>query len=89
MIEKIDSSQNPDILEKPSPRQPDSTGAVPNSQEDASLQVDYAAFIDAATQTPQTDAEAVRQAEELLASGQLESSQNVQGAAENIVEFGI
>ena len=89
MIEKIDSSQTPDFLEKPSSRQPDSTSAVPNSQEDASLQVDYATFIDTATQGPQTDTEAVRRAEELLASGQLENSQNVQEAAEDIVEFGI
>jgi len=89
MIEKIDSGQIPDILEKSSPMQPNSPGAVPNSQEDASLQVDYATFIDTATQGPQTDTEAVRRAEELLASGQLENSQNVQEAAEDIVEFGI
>ncbi len=89
MIEKIESNQIPDILEKSSPGQPNSTGAVPNNQEDASLQVDYATFIETAMQTPQTDAEAVRQAEELLASGQLESSENVQKTAEDIVEFGI
>ena len=89
MIEKIDSSQIPDVLEKSPLKQPNSSGAVPNSQEDASLQVDYAAFIETAMQTPQTDEQAVRQAEELLASGQLENPQNVQEAAENIAELGI
>jgi hypothetical protein len=89
MIEKIDSSQIPDILEKSSLKQFNSTGAIPNSQDDASLQVDYAAFLDTATPSPQTDAQAIQRAQELLASGQLENPQNVREAAENIAEFGI
>jgi len=54
-----------------------------------SLQLDYASFIDKATKTTQTDTNAVERAQELLLSGQLESSQNTREAAENILKFGI
>ncbi len=90
MIEKIDTSQIQDILGKSSSGQPDSAKAPSNIGADASLQLDYDSFIDRAMQTtPQTDAEAVRHAQELLLSGELESQQNIRAAAENIVNFGI
>ena len=89
MIEKIDTSQIQDILEKSSSGQPDSARAPSNIGADASLQLDCDSFIDRAMQAPQTDAEAVRQAQELLLSGELESQQNIRAAAENIVNLGI
>jgi len=88
MIEKINTSQIQDLLEKLSPKQP-TAGAPPNNAADASLQLDYASFIDKATQTPQTDTKAVQRAQELLISGQLENPQNIRVAAENISKFGI
>ena len=88
MIEKIDTNQ-PLIKSGASSEQPDPAKAFPNNSADVSLQVDYASFINKATQIPQTDTKAVQRAQELLLSGQLESPENVQAAAENIAEFGI
>lgn len=89
MIEKIDTSQIQDILGKSSSGQPDSAKAPSNIGADASLQLNCDSLIDRAMQTPQTDDEAVRQAQELLLSGELESQQNIRAAAENIVNLGI
>lgn len=89
MIDKIDNNQIQDFWEKPSSVQPNSVENLPNDDADASLQVDYASLIDKAVHIQQTDAEAVQRAQELLSTGQLESPENIQAAAENIVEFGI
>ena len=89
MIEKIDPNQIRDILEKPSSKQPDCDKTPPSNEVDASLQADYASLIEKAMQAPGADAEVVQQAQELLLSGQLESSENIRAAAENIIKFGI
>jgi len=89
MIEKIDTSQIQEPLEKSSPRRPNAAADPPNNDADVSLQLNYASFIDEAVQTPQTNTEAVQQAQELLMAGQLESPQNIRAAAENILKFGI
>ena len=89
MIEKINSNRIQDLLGKSLSEQPGSTGAASNNDADVSLQVDYASFIDKAAQIQQTDTKAVQRAQELLLSGQLESPENIQAAAENIVDFGI
>ncbi len=89
MIDKINNNNIRDILGQSLHTKPGSAGAVPNNNEDVSLQVDYAALIDKAMQAQQPDAEAVQRAKELLLSGQLESPQNIRSAAENILELGI
>lgn len=89
MIEKINISQIQDPLEKLSSKQPTPAGAPLNNAADVSLQLNYASFIDKATQTPQTDTKAIQQAQELLMSGQLENPQNIRAAAENILKLGI
>ena len=86
---KIDTNQIQELLQKPSLSQPGSTKALPNNSADASLQVDFASLIDQANQTPQEDTEAVQRAQELLLSGQLDSPENIQAAAENIINLGI
>ncbi len=86
---EIDTNQIQGFLEKPSLSQPGSAKALPNNDADASLQVDFASLIDQANQTPQEDTEAVQRAQELLLSGQLDSPENIQAAAENIINFGI
>ena len=89
MIEKIDTNQIKDVLEK-SPFQQSEPAKSPSSDNiDASLQITYDSLIEQAIQTQQTDDEAVQQAEELLASGQLESPENIMAAAENIIDLGI
>jgi len=89
MIEKLDANQIHGFLEKSSSSQPNSAAAHPDNDVDASLQVDYASFIDGAMQIPQTDTQTVQKARELLLSSQLESPENILQAAENIITFGI
>jgi len=89
MIEKVDTNQIQNLLEKPSSRMPSSTPALSGDDADVSVQVDYASFIDSAMQTPETDSLAVEKARQLLVSGQLESPENIKQAAENIITFGI
>jgi len=89
MIEKVDTNQIQGFLEKSSSRQPNSTAALPDNDVDASIQVDYASFIDRAMQTPQTDSKAIKRARELLLSGQLESLKNIKRAAKNMIILGI
>ena len=89
MIENINTNQPQNLLENSSSSQPDSAGAAQNNQPDVSLKVEYASLIDKAAQIQQTDTNALQQAKELLASGQLESPQNFQEAAENIINFDI
>jgi len=89
MIEKVDTNQIQNFLEKPSSRMTGSTPAVSGSDADVSVQVDYASFIDTAMQAPKTDSQAIEKARQLLVSGQLESPENIRQAAENIVTFGI
>jgi len=89
MIEKVDTNQIQGFLEKSSSRQTNSTAALPGNDEDVSIQVDYASFIDRAMQTPQTDSKAIKRARELLLSGQLESLKNFKRAAKKILTCGI
>lgn len=88
MIEKIDIIQSP-VESSSSSRQPNSTGALPDNDADVSVQVDYASLIDQATQNPQTDAQLVQEARELLLSGEYESLPRIREAIEDILAFGI
>ncbi len=89
MIEKLDTNQIHGFLEKSSSRPPNSAAALPDNDVDASIQVDYASFIDRAMQTPKTDSKAIERARKLLLSGELESLKNIKRAAKNIVTYGI
>jgi hypothetical protein len=89
MIDKIDANQIRETLEKSAAQLPETSAARVNTQTDASLQTDFASLIENAVQLPQTDEQAVMQAKELLASGQLETPENITAAARNIIEFGI
>ena len=86
---KIDTDGIQDFLEKSSSRQLSSPRALSNNDADASLRVNYASLIDKAAQIQSTDTGTVQEAQELLLSGELESPENIQTAAENIVTFGI
>lgn len=88
MIEKINTNQ-PMIESGLSSGQPKSARAISNNEADVSIQVSYASLIDKAVQEPESDAQRVQQARELLLSGQLESPKNIREAAENIMKFGI
>jgi hypothetical protein len=87
MIGKIRTNQIRELLEELSSRQPGS--AAPNNDKDVSVQVNYASLIDQAMQAPQADDDIIAAARKLLMSGKLESPENIQAAAENIIMFGI
>ena len=89
MIDKIDANQIRESIEKAASQLPDPTKTPVNSREDASLQVDFASLIEDAVQPPQTDAQAVQRARELLIAGLLETEANILGAAESIADYGI
>jgi len=89
MVEKIDTSQFQEPLERPSSKQSGSVNPVQKNDIDASVQVNYASLIEQATQPLQTDAEAVQRARMLLESGQLESPESILEAIKNMLKFGI
>lgn len=88
MIDKINASQSLFDSGKAS-GQPSSARAIPDKDEDVSVQVNYASLIEKAVQEPENDAQRVQKARELLLSGKLESPENIGQAAENIVKYGI
>ena len=88
MIDPVNANQIQDLFAKPS-KATNPTETSPNNGADATLEIDYDSLIKEVTQIPQTDAQAVQQAKELLASGELENPQNIRQAAENIVDLGI
>ncbi|MHC4744172.1 MAG: hypothetical protein ACYS8Z_19820 [Planctomycetota bacterium] len=89
MIEPIDANQIRETLEKAAAQLPDPGIARVDNRTDASLQTDFAPLIENAVQPPQTDEQAVRQAKEMLASGQLDTPENYIEAASRIIDFGI
>ena len=89
MIGKIHTNQIRELLEELSSRQLNSGNTVPNSDMDVSVQVNYASLIDQAMQAPQADDDVIDAARKLLLSGKLESQENCQEAAENIINYGI
>ena len=88
MIEKIGTNQIQEFLDKSS-KQTDPTSRSTTNEPDVTLQVDYAALIEQAKQIPEADPTAVERAAELIESGRLDSPENIQAAAENIVDFGV
>ncbi len=89
MIEKVNTNQIQSFLEKSSSRPPNTAAASTGNEVGVTIQVDYASFIDSAMVIPQTDSQVIEQAKALLLSGQLESPENIQKAAENIITLGI
>ncbi len=89
MINRIDANQIRETLEKSAAQLPGANAARPNNDADASLQTDFASLIEDAVQPTQTDEQAVMRAKELLASGQLDTPENITAAARDIIEVGI
>ena len=89
MINKINNNQIPDILKDAFPKQTaPSTGGTAN-QADASLQVSYESLIEKAKESQQQEVITVDQARKLIASGQLDTPENIRSAAEAIAKLGI
>ena len=89
MIEKINNNQINNIVGRTSSDPETTTTNSTGSEVDALVQVNHDGLIEQASQLPQSDPNAVELARELLASGELESDENLRAAAENIIKFGI
>lgn len=89
MIERIDANQIRETLEKSAAQLPDPGIIRVDNRTDAYLQTDFAPLIENAVRAPQADEQAVRQAKELLDSGQLDTPENYIEAARRIIDFGI
>ncbi len=90
MIDKINNNnQIPDFMDKTTPKQANTTGAHSDINEDVSVDVNYASFIDKTNQIQETDTQAVERARELLKSGRLENRDFYRQAAEYIIKYGI
>ena len=87
MIEEINNGQIQAAGEKPLSNTSNQAKSVPENDADLSLQVNYASLINSAAQTE--DNNSVQQARQLLLSGQLVTLENIQEAAENIINLGI
>jgi hypothetical protein len=89
MIEKVDNNQIQNILENTNSTQPNPVAKASDADLNDSLQVNYSELIEKAAQQQEIDETAIARAQELIASGQLESAENFNLAAENIINFGI
>jgi len=89
MINNIDRNQVRHLVGQPSPPNTDPAATRPTEQADAALQVRFGDLINQAKQSAQTDTDAVREARQLLSSGQLTSPENIASAAQNMLSFGI
>jgi hypothetical protein len=88
MIENINVNQVGHLLGTSSPLHPDAPVSRPDNDPDAALNVRFADLLAQARQSDD-DTAAVTEARELLESGQLTSTLNVESAARNILSHGI
>jgi hypothetical protein len=76
-------------LQEAFPKQTAPVADDTNDQADASLQISYSSLIEQAKQSQQQEAITVEQAQKLIASGQLDTPENIRAAAEAIAKLGI
>lgn len=89
MINKVNNNQISDILKESFPKQTAPAVGDANNLADASLQISYDSLIEEAKQLQHQETTTVEQAQKLIASGQLDTAENIRQAAEAIAEFGI
>lgn len=86
MIDRINNNQP---LSEPSPMFQNAKRALTDNDLDVSINGDYSTLIELAMKSRESDAGIIEQARESLRTGELESPQSLQQAAENIITFGI
>ncbi len=89
MIERINNNPVANLAEKTASYMSNIPKTITDNGVPVTLQAEYADLIDKAAQATSDDINAVEQAKKLLLSGKLESPENIQSAAENIIKFGI
>jgi len=60
-----------------------------SAEPDATLQIRYAPMIAKAIGTPAVDADAVKAAQQMLASGELDRPETIREAAQNLIDYGL
>lgn len=89
MINKINHNQIQNIPAKGSQAKKASPQPDSKAGPDASVRVDHQGLIADAQKSQAADAKAVAQARKMLLSGRLDSIENIEKAAKNIMDFGI
>ncbi len=89
MIENINSNHVAHMMGMNSTPQGNGTSRTTAAKPDAMLQVNFADMVNQALRTSEIDANAVEKARELIQSGRLTTPENIQSAAENLLDFGI
>jgi len=89
MINNIDVHRIQDVLPKPVGKKDrdGQTSGAPSP--DASLNVEYGNLIADALHLSEADEHTVERARELIASGQLDTPENIGAAAMNIIQLGV
>ena len=67
----------------------DPAGPEPTDTSDATVRSEYASIINKALETEELDLQAVREAQEALDAGLIDTPENVREAADNILRYGI
>lgn len=86
MIDKIDNNQS---LTGMSSKFPNARKILSGNDLDVAINRDYSSLIEMAIKSPQTDEKIIEKARESILSGEIDSPQNIQDAAENIILYGI
>jgi len=89
MIDNINANQVGHLLGKSLPFNTDAPASRPRNDADAALNVRFGDLINQARQSAAEKSQAVDEARELIESGRLTSSQNIEAAARNMLSFGI
>jgi len=89
MIDNINHNNIQKLWLDPSAQPTKAQKTVSEENIDTQMQTDYTSLVDKALKASTTDSDAVEQAKELLASGELDTAENIRSAAENILKFGI
>jgi hypothetical protein len=89
MINNIDAHRTQDILQKPVSKKNRAGQTTDLPSPDASIKVGYGNLIADALQLAQAREGTVERARDLIASGQLDTPENIRSAATNMLQLGI
>lgn len=89
MVKNVDIHRIQDLMPKPVGKKGRNGQASDVPSPDASLNVEYGHFVAEALGLPQADEQKVERARELIASGQLDTPENIREAAMNIIQLGV
>jgi len=89
MIKNVDTHRLQDMLPKPVSKKSRAGQTTDVPSPDASIKVEYGNLIADALQLGQEDERIVERARELIASGQLDTPENIRHAATNMLQLGV